>query len=380
MDSAMARVSIPAKPHRKASNGLYRRRYEHDKPERTFNSSIMELRSSRGWDFRSIMLVDFHFRRAQDRPQEELRDLASIADQLGYRAIWVSEAWGRDAFTLLARLIDVVDQAQLATGIVNVWSRSPATLAQAAATLDEACGGRFILGLGVSGARVIEGWHEYHWSKPLSQLQKVTREVRSIIGGERRNGFRLQFQPFREVVPIYWGVYGPESIRAAGEVADGWLGAETPLDLLRGAMAPLHEGAVAAQRPVPPLAYMMQVTVCETDRQRVEATRRMRFDIAFRIGGLGPYHRGALAEHGFGSECEEIARYWRTSDHASAADRVSDRLLNALGCVGSATDCLCFVEQCRQAGVAIPVVTVPRGTPFDRIAATIAACAPAAQL
>jgi hypothetical protein len=125
------------------------------------------------------------------------------------------------------------------------------------------------------------------------------------------------------------------------------------------------------------LAYMMQVTVCDTEKQRVEAMQRMRWDIAFRIGGLGPYHRGALAEHGFGSECEKIASFWSASDRASAANSVSDRLLNAMGCVGSATDCLRFVEQSRQAGVSIPVVTVPRGTPFERIAVTIAACAPA---
>jgi alkanesulfonate monooxygenase SsuD/methylene tetrahydromethanopterin reductase-like flavin-dependent oxidoreductase (luciferase family) len=320
--------------------------------------------------------VGFHFRRAQDRPQEELRDLAGVADGLGYQTIWVSEGWGRDAFVLLSRLVDVVKRAELATGIVNVWSRTPGTLAQAATTLDEATEGRVILGLGVSGPRVVQGWHEIAWSKPLQRLERVTEMLRSIFAGERRNGFRLQFKPPRANIPIYWGVFGSTSVRTAGAIADGWLANETPLELLPSAIDPFRQGAQNANRALPPIAYMLQLTACDTEEQLEAARTRLRWDIAFRVGGLGPYHRAALATGGFGLECEDIARYWLAGEHDQAAARVTESLMNAMGCIGTAVDCATYVEAARSAGTSCPTITVPRGTPLDRIVATLGACAP----
>jgi len=323
-----------------------------------------------------VVGVGFHFRRAQDRPQAELVELAREADRLGYQTVWASEAWGRDAFVLLARLAVHTRHVRLATGIVNVWGRSAGTLAQAIATLDEVSDGRAVLGLGVSGPRVVERFHERPWRTPLVQLSDVTETVRRLLRGERLNGFALQFTPIRPQVPVYWGVYGPTSMRAAGALADGWLAGELPLDTLRRESEPFHRGAAEANRPSPPISYMLQVTACDTEGQVATARDLLRRDLAFRIGGLGPFHRRSLAERGFGEVCERVASTWAGGDRAAATAAVSAELMAAMSCIGSPDEVTAYVRLAFAAGIAEPVVTVPRGTSGERIIATLVACSP----
>lgn len=329
-------------------------------------------------------LTGYHVRRAFERPQGELRELASEADRLGYSTIWISEAWGRDAFQLLAQLALVTRHARLGTGIANAFSRSPGTLAMAAATLDEASGGRAVLGLGVSGPRVIEDWHGLAWERPGRRLIEVTEIVRLALSGRRVDyegqlfrlrGFRLQFAPLRAELPIYWGVYSQASIRSAGRHADGWLAGEVPLAALPTSQQHLAEGAAEAGRSRPPTSMMLQVTACRTERELAAAQARLRSDIAYRIGGLGRFHRSSLAERGFAGECERVATLWAAHRREEAAAAVSDVLVAALGCAGSPAEVLAFVEGVRAAGVEEPLVTLPQGTPAELVVQTLSACA-----
>lgn len=327
----------------------------------------------------------FHFRRAQDRPQNELCEIARFADALGYRSIWVSEAWGRDAFVLLARLATITSQARLATGIVNVWGRSPGTLAQAVATLDEVSGGRALLGIGVSGPKVVQDWHGVAWREPLARLREVTDIVRLALAGERVDyegrhfrlrDFRLQFTPVRPDVPIYWGVYGERAAAAAARHADGWLVGERALGSWQEP-GPFRKAAAEAGRPGPGVSFMLQVTACDTDQQRDAAHELLRRDLAFRIAGLGEFHRKSLEGLGFGETCARVAAAWRAGDRGAATAAVSGALAGAMSCIGSPAEVATYVERARRAGIDEPVVTVPRGTPTERILATLDACAAA---
>jgi probable F420-dependent oxidoreductase len=331
-------------------------------------------------------MIGFHVRRSPDRAQPEILELAAEADRLGYSTIWISEAWGRDAFVLLAQLARTTSRTRLGTGIVNVFSRSPGELAMAAATLDEASGGRAVLGLGVSGARVIEDWHGMPWDRPFVRLREVTEVVRLALQGERVDyqgevlklrGFRLQFPPVRASLPIYWGVYSPKSIRSAGRIADGWLAGELPLRLWPEAKKLLADGATESGRPVPPTSLMLQVTACETEAEVVAARALMRRDIAFRVGGLGEFHRRALAESGFGAVCAEVAGLWSEGRRAESTAAVTDSLVDAMGCIGSPIEVAAYVQAAAAAGVEEPLVTVPQGTPAAQVVATLVACAPA---
>src|SRR6185503_17242396 len=117
--------------------------------------------------------------------RRELIECVRTADACGYDSFWMPEAWERDAFTTLAELATQTERIPLATGIINVFSRSPALIAMSAATVDDISGGRFRLGLGTSGARVIEDFHGISYSKPLTRLKETIQIIKLLLAGER---------------------------------------------------------------------------------------------------------------------------------------------------------------------------------------------------
>ncbi|HEV8230276.1 MAG TPA: LLM class flavin-dependent oxidoreductase [Candidatus Limnocylindria bacterium] len=178
-----------------------------------------------------------------DRPFADVLAFARAAEENGYDAIFVPEAWGRDAFVTLGALARATERVALGTGIVNVFSRTPALLAMAAITLDELSGGRAILGLGTSGQRVVEGWHGVPMTRPLRRLRESTEAVRAIVAGSRRGytgetlsvapGFAVGLARPRQRIPIFHASLTPRAVRQCGEVADGWLPYFASPDTLR---------------------------------------------------------------------------------------------------------------------------------------------------
>jgi alkanesulfonate monooxygenase SsuD/methylene tetrahydromethanopterin reductase-like flavin-dependent oxidoreductase (luciferase family) len=174
-----------------------------------------------------------------DLKTEELVETARLAEELGYHSIWVPEMWGRDAFSILGLIAANTKRIKLSTGIIPVFSRSPAVIAQTAATLDEISGGRMMLGLGTSGPAVIENWHGVPFDKPLQRTREYVEIIKMILGGGRVDyegeifslkGFRLQFQPLRSVIPVLVAAIGPRNVRLAGESADGWIPFLVPVE------------------------------------------------------------------------------------------------------------------------------------------------------
>src|SRR3989442_2356119 len=182
------------------------------------------------------------------------------AEALGFDSVWVPEAWGTDAISLLGALAARTQRIRLGTGIVNVFSRTPALLGQTAATLDLISNGRFILGLGTSGHQVVSGWHGMRFDRPLQRMRETVEIVRRVLRQERLRfdgeiftldqGLKLLARPVRPTVPIFLATLTPAGLRLTGEVADGWvptLFSPDPLDLFR----PQLEAGGPPPRPAP---------------------------------------------------------------------------------------------------------------------------------
>ncbi|HXG67099.1 MAG TPA: LLM class flavin-dependent oxidoreductase, partial [Blastocatellia bacterium] len=178
-------------------------------------------------------------KRGLDR--RELLECVRAADACGYDSFWLPEAWEREAFATLAEIALRTERIGIATGIINVFSRSPALIAMGAATLDEISGGRVRLGLGTSGARVIEDFHGVPYRKPLTRLKETIQIIRLLLAGERVDfegdcfrlkRFKLGFKPLRADIPIYVAALTPKSLRQLGHVADGWLPTHWPREQL----------------------------------------------------------------------------------------------------------------------------------------------------
>ena len=174
-------------------------------------------------------------------PEEQI-SLARQADRAGLDSVWVAEAWGQDAVSVLGHLTAVTERVALGSGLMQIPGRTPAMTAMTAVTLDVLSGGRFRLGLGVSGPQVSEGWHGVPFSRPLARTREYVEIVRAALareapleyeGEEFRlpvNGgsglgkpLKLLARPVQERIPIYLGSMGPKAIEQTAQIADGWL-------------------------------------------------------------------------------------------------------------------------------------------------------------
>src|SRR5256885_3622698 len=187
-------------------------------------------------------------------PLETRRDvliaLATDADRLGYEAFCLPETWAYDVTVLLAEAAVKTKHITLGTGILGVWNRSAGTLAMAAATLSARSGGRFLLGLGASTPQLTEGLHDVSFTAPVAQLRRIVTQVRALLRGGRiplervpaARALKLNL-PSGPDVPIFLAALADESVRLAGELADGWLPFLYPRSHLAAGRTLLAEGA-----------------------------------------------------------------------------------------------------------------------------------------
>jgi F420-dependent oxidoreductase-like protein len=310
---------------------------------------------------------------------------ATLADELGYDSFWVPEAWGYESFTLLTEMAIATKRIKLGTGIINVFSRSPGLIAMSAATLDEISGGRFILGIGTSGARVIEGFHGRPFDKPLTQTRDVIRAVRTLLSGGKLSDahlensaprpFTLEMKPTRPAVPIYVAALKQKAIESIGELADGWIPTFWPYERLAEGRAWITAGAARAGRDPSAIVTAPFTTVLPLG---LEAGGMMaKKIIAFYIGGMGDYYIELLTRFGFGDQCKIIAeKYQNKATRAEAAAAVPDAMIEALTISGDPSHCVEELRRRRSFGVELPILNLPNDMPWEMVEMFIRGMAP----
>ena len=261
------------------------------------------------------------------------------AERLGVDALWSPEAWGYDAFTPLAFLAARTDRVRLISGIAQLGARTPANLAMTAMSMQALSGGRFVLGLGVSGPQVVEGWHGIPFAKPVQRTRETIEIVRMICRGERAaydgNAFQLPLpggegKAIRSMappveVPIFLAALGPANLRLTGEAADGWVGNSFLPASGNALLEPIRAGAVAAGRD--PSEVELTVAVSLEFSDDVEAVgRKHAGGYAFTFGAMGSaktnFYSSAFARQGFGEAVEKVHRLWQAGDREGAAAAV----------------------------------------------------------
>src|SRR5689334_13826037 len=172
-----------------------------------------------------------------DPHHSDAATFACEAERVGVSSLWVPEVWGYDALTGLAYLAAKTSSIKLGTFVVQLGSRSPALLASSALSLQELSGGRFLLGVGTSGPRVMEGWHGVRFRKPVQTTRETIEIVRILARGDQlehrgeiyplplpdSSGAALRPLMRPQHVPVYVAAMGPQNLRLTGEMADGWL-------------------------------------------------------------------------------------------------------------------------------------------------------------
>jgi alkanesulfonate monooxygenase SsuD/methylene tetrahydromethanopterin reductase-like flavin-dependent oxidoreductase (luciferase family) len=307
------------------------------------------------------------------RSLERAVDRVKLAEELGYEAVYITQIAGRDALTVITAYALATERIRVGTGVVPIYTRTPATMAQTAVTIDELSGGRLNLGLGVSHRPVVEGWYGQTIGKPVREMREYAAIVRAIVRGEDppagekwRTGFRLSGVEPRPDLKLYVAALSPAMLRAAGEIADGvilWLC--NPEYIERVVVPEVANGRERAGRSLEGFDIVAAVPSAATDDPQA-AFDAMRSDLLPYFGL--PYYRVMLERSGFEKEIRDFDAAAGDVDAMRAA--ISDRFLSALTAVG---DVGAGIERYRAAGATSPCVGPIPGTDFE---ATLRAARP----
>ncbi len=288
-------------------------------------------------------------------------DLIQRAEALGFHSVWSAETYGADAFTPLVAAAMSTTRIALGTGVAQIPARPPATLAMQALSLDQISGGgRVIVGVGLSGPRITEGWYGQKWEKPAARLRDYVTILRKMLDrteaashdGQaislpyRGPGATGQGRALKTILhpsarlPVWVGCDGPRSVEICAELADGWL----PNGIGPAGTAPYEEplsngfSRRTPAGPPPDFEVFRHLSVTMTN-DVAETMAMLRRNAAFFVGGMGTdednFHRDAMARRGFPEEAQKVHALWAEGKKEAAADAIPDEYIEQSSLVGS---------------------------------------------
>ncbi len=293
-----------------------------------------------------------------------------LAEELGYESLYVTHINGRESLTVITAYAQATSKIRVGTGVVPIYTRTPATMAQTAATIHELSGGRCVLGLGVSHRPVIEGWHGQTIDKPLAETREYTAIVKAILAGEPppggqkwQTGFQMsQVGPYPDL-PIYLAGLSPGMLRLSGEIADGvilWL---CNPHYIRDVVVPaVAEGREKAGRPLEGFDIVAAVPCALVD-DPAEPHATMRRDLIPYFGL--PFYRKMLDLSGFGDDIDAFDKGAAAGDAEAMQAAISTRFIDSLCAIGDEDRVKVALDGYRRAGCKTPAVSPVARTDFD---------------
>jgi len=279
--------------------------------------------------------------------------VAREADRIGYDSVWAAEAYGSDAATVLAFVAAQTERIGVGSAIFQIPARTPAMTAMTAATLDSLSGGRFRLGLGVSGPQVSEGWYGVRFAKPLARTREYVAVVRQALSRQplRHEGefwtlplpdgpgkaLRLTAHPVREDIPLYLASVGPKNLELTGEIADGWLGIFFAPEHAAESLDHVKAGRAKAGRDMAGFDVVPTVPVVFGDDLEACA-EPLRHYAALYVGGMGSreqnfYNRLAV-RMGYGEAAAQVQDLYLAKQHRDAAAAVPFEFIDRTSLIG----------------------------------------------
>lgn len=318
---------------------------------------------------------------------QQLLAVAREAESLQYDSIWVAEAYGSDAATILSFIAAGTSTIRLGSAIFQMPARSPAMTAMTAATIDRLSGGRMLLGIGSSGPQVAEGWHGQRFAHQLQRTREYVAVVRMALARERveyhgqtielplpdgpGKPLKLMISPAQERLPIYLAAIGPKNTALSGEIADGWIPTLFSPEHLAELRVLLQEGAARSGRGLEEFDVAPVVSTRVSDD--LEAARNlMRPGLALYLGGMGSrkqnFYNRAVQRYGFEAEARKIQELYLSGAKDEAAAAIPAALIDLVSLCGPRGRVRDRIAAFRDAGVGTLIVAPIAFTPEDWVA------------
>jgi len=277
-------------------------------------------------------------------------ELAQQAESLGYDTVWCPEIYGADCFTPLAWVGAHTSKINLGTSIMQISARTPASAAMHAVTLDYLSNGRLILGIGVSGPQVVEGWYGQPYPKPLARTREWLQIFRKVVARKEPVSFegehyklpypggtglgkplKLIQHPLRDHIPVYLGAEGPKNVALGAELCDGWI----PMFISPYRMMDVYKDAMRIKSPHFEIAATVPVVI---DDDLDKALAVVKQTVGFYVGGMGAksfnVHKDHVGRMGFAEEAERVQELFMSGKRDQAIAAVPDQLVDEIALCG----------------------------------------------
>lgn len=316
------------------------------------------------------------------QPPENHAELVATAEEAGFDTVFTAEAWGSDAYTPLAWWGRETTRMRLGTSVIQLSARTPTACAMAALTLDHLSGGRHILGLGVSGPQVVEGWYGAKFPKPLARTREYVDILRQVwareapvhsdgphyplpLTGEGTTGLGKNLKPIthplRSDIPVMLGAEGPKNVALAAEICDGWLPIFYSPRIAGMYNEWLDEGFArpGARRTRETFEICATAQVVVTD-DRPAIMELMKPHLALYMGGMGAedtnFHADVYRRMGYAEVVEDVTKLFRSDRKDEAAKVIPDELVDDSAIVGDLAYVKEQITAWEAAGVTMMVV------------------------
>lgn len=296
---------------------------------------------------------------------DEVLQCSKIISKTNTDTVWVPETWGMENFSMLGAVSTKTTNQKIGSSIINIFSRSPSTIAMGAITVDSLSNGRLVLGLGTSSLPIVESFHGSSFVKPLQRMKEYVEIIRLVTSGKKvnydgdifkLNNFTLLIKPLRNEIPIYLAAINQKMVDLAWNIGDGVIFYLRPLNEMKQTISKMQSKKK--------IDVTCQLITCVSENSE-EAIERAKKTVAFYIS-VGDIYRKFLAKNGFKNETSNIFEEFKKSGFKSNHELVSNSMLNSLAISGTPDECKRQLTSFVDAGIDQPILQFnPIGDTMD---------------
>ena len=285
----------------------------------------------------------------------QVLNCSQILSKTSAEIIWIPETWGMENFSMLSMVSQKAPTHKIGSSIINIFSRSPASIAMGAVTVDTISNGRLILGLGTSSMSIVENFHGYEFKNPVLRMQEYVEIIKLILSGNPVNftgkifnlkNFSLLIKPPREKIPIYLAAVNQKMVELTWNVADGVIFYLRPIEEMKKTIQTMQ-----SKRKID---VTCQIITCVSQDSEL-AINKCKKTLAFYIS-VGKIYRDFLAKNGFENETRNIFEEFNQSGFDSNHELVTDKMINSLTISGDPENCITQLQKFKETGMDLPII------------------------